>query len=272
MSKVNATFPFLQLPPELRNYVYEYMLYDEDDERIGYICPTILLINQHIYSEASRIQYAKLHTLTVSWGYISFLGRRYQGRSFLGRRYQGSSFLGHRYLDGITEGLPLSFPYHKLEALRIRILRPVTQGYVLLPYNLHTVSGDCRHHWPLLKEHMEELSKVMRAIVDRGFPLRRLILDLRRPSVSLQRINFRDYGAMHLSICAVLGMLDFDNKGLTQTMEIVLGSWAKESPETIRLAHNWGSAALCNDSREESNGEENGGPVIVFEEAMPNRN
>ena len=244
MSKIKAEFPFLQFPPELRDFIYICALYDENDERIGYHCPTILLINRQIYSEASRLQYAKTHTLTVSRRHISFMNWEY-----------------------IKEALPRSFPYHKLEALRIRILRPMTKDFIFLAYDLHTILADYQYFWPLFEEHMEQLSILMGAIVDKGLPLRKLILDVRSPCVSREPLNSKDYGAMHLSICAVFGMLSFNNKAMAQTIEIVLGSWAKDNPETIKIAHNWGYAALCHDSRESGIEKEKRGPFIRFEAA-----
>ena len=244
MAKAKSRFPFLKLPPELRNFIYKYALYDENDRRIGYHCPTILLINRQIYSEASRLQYAKTHTLTVSRRNISFLNREYR--------------------DGINEHFPLSFPYHKLEALRIRILRPMTKAFISLTYDLRFILADYQYFWPLFEEHMEQLRKLMRTIVDRGLPLRKLILDVRDPYGSREPPSSRDCDAMQMNMYSLFGMLGF-SKGTTNTCEIVLGTWAKTCPKMIQAAEDWGAAALCHGSRggkEEKPGE----PVILFGE------
>ena len=245
MSKAKPRFPFLKLPPELRNFICKHALYDENDRRIGYHCPTILLINRQIYSEASRLQYAKTHTLTVSRRHMRFLNREYR--------------------DGINENFPLSFPYHKLEALRIRILRPMTKDFITLAYDLYSILADYQYFWPLFEEHMEQLRKLMRTIVDKGLPLRRLILDVRDPYSSHEPPSSRDYEAMQMNMCRLFGMLGF-SKGTTHACKIVLGTWAKTCPKMVQAAEDWGFAAICHDSREGDKEGEPEEPVILFGE------
>ncbi|CAF9940017.1 MAG: hypothetical protein HETSPECPRED_002137 [Heterodermia speciosa] len=243
-AKAKAEFRFLQLPPELRKFIYKYALYDEN---IGHRCPTILLINRQIYSEASEVQYAQTHTLRISPRYIEFCNRRYR--------------------FGIERGLPRSFPYHKLNALCVRVLRRMTRRIVVLPSDIHMIFGDNHYYSPFYEQRMGQLNEFMRTIADKGFPLKKLILDVWSPSPSLEPMTPKDYSAILVGERAFFDKLRFNNKGTTRTIEIVLGTWAKECPEVVEVAHNWGRAALCHGSGEEGSEEGNEGPIIRFEEA-----
>ena len=280
MSKTKAHFPFLRLPPELRNEVYRYTLPDETDKSMGYHCPTIFKINRQIYTEASRVHYAKTYTIYVS--------------------KHGACFLKHVREYGIEKALPLSFPYHKIKALRIHIARPM---FVTDVYPTYDVCSDLElsRYSPQFEANMSRVSELLRTVVKKEFPLRKLIIDAwspcayigvptpdkvlnldgtlssdRSPSYEASALNdgswnfgeslkFEAFSAMHTDICGLFDMLRLNN-GTTQTCEIVLGAWTKNCPETIQAVRYWGHAALCHDGRKGDNKEELEKLIVLSED------
>lgn len=254
MSETKAHFPFLHLPPELRNEVYHYTLPDETDELLGFDCPTIFKINRQIYLEASRVHYAKKYTIYVYSHGISFLNR----------------FRGYG-LD-TKETLPLSFPYHKFEALRIHIAKSMFMAAV---YPAHDTGLEYSRYCPMFKGTMNHFSSLLRRAVKKEFPLRKLVVDAWSPcayhgapkngSWSFgESLKPEAFSKMHRDICGLFDSLNL-NKGTTQTCEIVLGSWAKNCPETIQVAQHWGHAVLCHDSHKGDDKEDAEEPTILFE-------
>ena len=218
----------------------------------------------------------------------------------------GISFID-RFRDcGNEKALPFSFPYHKLEALRIHIARPMIVTPVYYAHNAYPGESNFYRYDERFAANMNQASNVLRRIVKKEFPLRKLIIDAWSPcgyhgvptsdrllnldtgspsskitptweewaSMYYPESNRRGNSGESLKFEAysamhadTCGLFDMLSlQGMAQSCEIVLGAWAQNCTETIQVAQYWGHAALCHNSRNGDDKEEPEKVIVVFKD------
>ena len=216
----------MNLPKEIREQVYRLLLGEEDIhmtassieslERL--ICedvhrvlnirqegsrwhPAIVRVNRTTNAEASRVLYDRIFTITVSSHHIGFLGHRYrkEERDCFWWPYHGP----HRRIPTVSREImlfPASFPFHRIETLRIRVLSPIETVIQHGRSPAQRVNGlfepDTRRQQRSLHKHLSILTWLLNACTSKELPLKRLFIDARSRESYYgprgHRISFKD--------------------------------------------------------------------------------
>ena len=267
---------FFSLPIEIRDMIYEHLLPNEGDIS-AYTCikyngnysirrkdgkcfgdffrprqdgspcyPAILRVNRQIYIEASRILYARTYTITVSARLIHFLNRYYNRRELI---HDNKRCFDVGYNLNFREWFPISFPFDRISALRIRIHAPVWHG-------LRDLHLKWSYPWSILYNQLEELSYALYIIRNQGRTLKKLIIDAWEPCVFHGPLDGEDPVAA--DVRRMLDTIRY-SVGNVESCEIRIGSWTKICPETIGIAKDCGRAIVSWCSL---NGDSTGVPLI----------
>ncbi|KAL8787478.1 MAG: hypothetical protein Q9195_007770 [Heterodermia aff. obscurata] len=264
MSTSNSQSPFFTLPLEIRDQIYGYVIHGVipikkssqttmSPERFDWSGTSLFLLNHQIYFEASRVLLSSTFTITVHENGVEFLGTTFDKDL---SPYLPISKSGQ-------EAFPLSFPYHKVRAMRIRIHTPREA-----PRIVHETGRSDRlcarstAPWKRFERSLRKVDEMLCAITKkkkatRAF--RKLIIDA--ASWSLCQGPARDSGlVVYTDISRLFGTLGL-SEGIAREYEIRVSAWAKTCAETRWVIGLWGRRITdCGGENDREGGE----PVVVF--------
>ena len=268
--------PFLRLPLEIRDMIYGHLLPDEDDicsalpwkvhfypghtavdhveqvnriaslRRDGAPCyPEILRVNHQIYEEASRILYARAFTITVTSCRVSFLREHYQEKGIRHKCYGYSG--AERGASSHPNTFPVGFPFHRIKALRVRVVTPdhTNSNYCPKVCEFYNCEYFLKQWHNLLNEQLQLVCRTLNRITEsKGF-LRQFIVEVKGSSTE-QAPSFHGH-VMKSNIHKILKPLS-DSMRAVQSCEIILGSWASECADTMLTVLDVGRVILSKTS------------------------
>ena len=178
----------------------------------------------------------------VSAESISFLQDRYRTR---GRSDSGEDL-------NVWEHFPASFPFHRIRALRIRVMTPQRR--------------DCKERWGLLRERVGEVGLALRLIGYNGRALKKLIIDAWEINMYHGPVD-GEPGAL-TDIRHLFKPLRHSIQNV-ESCEIRLQGWARTCPRTIEMAKECGRAMMSRplfdveSSNEPGSGPSSAGPMAL---------
>ena len=242
MAEYLSRSPLLRLPLELRDQIYGYLLPDVDEicikpgfkenvyhegdiewfdrffdlRRDGDSCyPAVLAVNKQVNTEASRIMWNRIYTITVSPNCIEFLGVQYPIAPYSQILSTG---LGPRnQLPNQLHAFPVAFPFHRARALRVGVMNTEFRA---------------RIDQEQFELQLKELSQVLGKIGQKDLPLKKLMIDLCAWGDGPHFTDLAD-------ITKLFRAFEHCEK-IAKFCEVKLGDWVMTSPEVILMARTLG--------------------------------